>query len=299
VEDDGRVAGILPLRLASARGLRVLRFIGHGPADEQSPICAAADRQAVAQAFARVLDERDGWDICLAERLPEGWAAELGGLVLSREPSPEVELTSSDWDEFLGSRSANFRQQVRKFERRLIRDHGLRYRLADDPGRLDADLSTLFELHAARWGAETSAFPDELVAFHRELAAAALEAGWLRLWFAELEGRPAAAWYGYRLGGAEWFYQQGRDPAWERSSVGFVLTAHTIREAVNDGVGRYRFLRGGEDYKMRFATSEPSVETVAVTAGPKGAAVLAGIRAARHLPSGLRRPVGRLAERRA
>jgi CelD/BcsL family acetyltransferase involved in cellulose biosynthesis len=192
--------------------------------------------------------------------------------VLRREPSPEVELEA---------------------------DHGLSYRLADDPLRLEEDMESLFRLHRARWSDETTAFPQELVPFHLDLAAEALRAGWLRLWLAELEGRPAAAWYGFRLGGADWFYQQGRDPAWERSSVGFVLTTHTIREAVGDGMRRYRFLLGGEEYKARFATSEPSVETVALAVTARGAAALAGVRAAHRLPAGVRRRVGRLAERRA
>jgi CelD/BcsL family acetyltransferase involved in cellulose biosynthesis len=188
---------------------------------------------------------------------------------------------------------------VRKFERRLVRDHGLRFRLADDPERLDRDMTSLFELHDARWGARTTAFPQSLKPFHRELAALALEQGFLRLVFAELEGRPAAVWYGFRLGGADWFYQQGRHPAWARSSVGFVLTAHTIREAVTAGISRYRFLLGGEDYKARFATSEPEVETLAIPRGSRGQAAIAGVRLMTHLPGPLRRPLRRFADTEA
>jgi CelD/BcsL family acetyltransferase involved in cellulose biosynthesis len=300
-DEDGRLAGIVPLQVASSHGLRVLRFIGHRPADELAPLCRSEDRAAVAQAFGAAVREARGWDVCLAERLPpeQSWAESLGGRVLRREPSPEVALETRDWDGFLAARSSNFRQQVRKFERRLLRDHGLRYRLVTDPATLEEDMRTLFHLHRARWGKVTTAFPEELVPFHMDLADAALRAGWLRLWFAELDGRPAAAWYGFRMGGADWFYQQGRDPAWERESLGFVLTAHTIREAVTDGMSRYRFLLGGEEYKARFATSEPSVETVTLAATARGTAALAGARAVRRLPARLRQPLGRLAEKRA
>jgi CelD/BcsL family acetyltransferase involved in cellulose biosynthesis len=301
VAPDGRVAGIVPLQVASSHGLRMLRFVGHRPADELAPLCGPEDRGAVSEALGAAVRESRGWDVCLAERLPEGdgWAEALGGRVLRREPSPEVDLDSGDWDEFLAARSSNFRQQVRKFERRLVRDNALSYRLVDDPATLEEDMHTLVRLHRARWGDVTTAFPEELLPFQLEFAAAALRAGWLRLWFAELDGRPAAAWYGFRLGGADWFYQQGRDPAWERSSVGFVLTVHTLREAVTDGMSRYRFLLGGEEYKSRFATREPSVETVALSGTARGAAALAGVRAVQRLPARVRRPLGRLAERRA
>jgi CelD/BcsL family acetyltransferase involved in cellulose biosynthesis len=109
-----------------------------------------------------------------------------------------------------------------------------------------------------------------------------LKQGWLRMWFAELEGRPAAVFYGFRLGGADWFYQQGRHPAWERSSVGFALTAHTLRDAVHAGIPRYRFLVGGEEYKARFTTHEPELETVAVARGVRGAIAMAAWRARRR-----------------
>jgi CelD/BcsL family acetyltransferase involved in cellulose biosynthesis len=300
-DGDGRTVGIVPLQIASTHGLRVLRFVGHRPADELAPLCAPRERAAVAAAFRDAVRTARGWDVCLAERLPEadGWVEGLGGRVLRSEPSPEIALETDDWDEFLAARSSNFRQQVRKFERRLVRDHALNLRLVDDASTLEEDMETLVRLHRARWGDVTTAFPDELLPFHLDVAAAALGEGWLRLWFAELDGRPAAAWYGFRMGGADWFYQQGRDPAFERASVGFVLTAHTIREAVRDGMRRYRFLLGGEEYKARFTTSEPSVETVALAATARGAVALAGVRAVRRLPARVRQPLGRLAERRA
>jgi CelD/BcsL family acetyltransferase involved in cellulose biosynthesis len=294
---DGGALALVPLSLETLRGVRVLRFVGHGPADELGPVCAPADREQVARRLLSALAEWDDWDVFLAERLAgNGWSDLLGGRTLRREPSPEIAIDTTDWDEFLNARSSNFRQQVRKFERRLVRDHDLSFRLADDPDRLDRDMTIMFELHDARWGGKTTAFPESLKPFHRELAALALEQGFLRLVFAELEGRPAAVWYGFRLGGADWFYQQGRDPAWERASVGFVLAAHTIREAVAAGIAHYRFLLGGEDYKARFATSEPEVETLAISRGSRGRAATAGVRLLTHLPGPLRHPLRRFAD---
>ena len=208
-----------------AYGLRLLRFVGHGPADELAPPCAPEDRGAVAEAF-RSAPPREPAGIpvsqnaCLAG---DGWAGAPGGTTLRRELSPELELSTSDWDEFV-VRSSNSATGGNATERRLTRDHGLRCRLVSDPATIEADMDCLFRLHDACW-ATTTAFTRPSGPSHVEAAAAALKEGWLRMWFAELEGRPAAVWYGFRMGGADWFYQQGRDPAWERSSVGFVLTA--------------------------------------------------------------------------
>jgi CelD/BcsL family acetyltransferase involved in cellulose biosynthesis len=262
-----RLAAILPLYLASARPVRFARFLGHGPADELGPVCAPPDRPAAA----RALVEAAAWarlGVLFAELLPgqHPWSAELGGKVARREASPTLSLNG--WETYLAGRSANFRQQVRARERRLARDHALAFRLADDPSRLDDDLGLLFHLHAARWGPRSPFL--RWRQFHTEFARVALERGWLRLWFLELDGRPAAAWYGFRFARVESYYQAGRDLARSDASVGSVLLAHTIREAAGDGVREYRFLRGGEPFKSRFADADPGLETVVVTRGARG-----------------------------
>ena len=98
--------------------------------------------------------------------------------------------------------------------------------------------------------------------FHRDFAAALLERGWLRLWFLELDGRAAATWYGWNVGGRYAYYLGGFDPEWEKQSVGFVLLAHTIRSATEEQAYEYDFLRGGEEYKARFAAEAREIETV-------------------------------------
>ena len=260
---DGTAAGVLPLYEARRAPMRLLRFLGHGPADHLGPVCAPGDRPAVGEALARAL--AGPRTLLLAERLHphEGWVPRLGGVVVRREESPRIALDAETWDEFLAARSSNFRQQVRRRERKLIREHGLSYRLSDE-STLERDLGSVFALHEARWeGPESTSF-SRAAAFHRDFAAVALDRGWLRLWLAEVGGRPVAAWYGFRFAGAEWYYQAGRDPAWEREAIGFVLLAHTIRSALEDGMTEYRLLLGGESYKDRFASDDPGLETAVI-----------------------------------
>lgn len=289
----GELVAILPMYVASRGPAEILRFVGHGLAGQLGPVCDPAGRPAAARALRRLLasDSLDG-DLFIAEQFPgdQGWSGHLGGKVLRREGNPVLRVGGRSWEEILAARSANFREQIRRRERKLAREHELRYRLADDPDRLGEDLDTLIALHEARWaGAESDAFVGPRRAFHQDFAAQALERGWLRLWFLELDGRPVAAWYGFRYGGAEFYYQAGRDPAWNDRAVGFVLLAHSIREAVADGVREYRLLRGGDPYKGRFADADPGLETIAVARSARGRALLAGAAAAANLPPGPKR----------
>jgi CelD/BcsL family acetyltransferase involved in cellulose biosynthesis len=287
-----RPFAILPLSVTSKRLFRIIRFMGHGLADELGPVCDPADRRIAAQALRRALSEYfSPSDLFVGEHLPcgEPWTALLRGERLSRDPSPVLYPQGRSWEEFVASQSANFREQVRRRERKLQREHGANYRLAD-PSSLERDFEIFLQLHQARWGTGSSSFADARAAFHRDFAAKALERGWLRLWFMEIDNRPVAAWYGFRFADIETFYQAGRDPAWDGYSVGFVLLTHTMREAFNDGVAEYRLLRGREPYKLRFTVEDPGVETILVSLGLPARSALA---IARALPGPGRRLLSR------
>jgi CelD/BcsL family acetyltransferase involved in cellulose biosynthesis len=270
----GEASALLPLYLVRERLPRIARFVGHGPADQLGPVCAPEDRPlAAAQLLGRVRRERV--DLVLAEQLPGDapWSSWLDAVEVARSGSPVLRLAGRTWEDVLAARSSNFRQKVKRDERRLAHETDFRFRLSEDPDRLDADLDVLFRLHAARWRDGGSTFLGRDERFHREFARLALDRGWLRLWILELDGTPAGAWLGFRFAGAECYYQSGRDPAFDRYSVGFLLLVHTIRSALADGADTYRFLRGGEDYKYRFADDDPQLATVVFAGTRRGSAL--------------------------
>ena len=285
---DGSLVAVLPLYVWRARPLRIARFLGHGPGDALGPVCRPADRPAVASALARRLDDL-GVALLVGENLPgeEGWGERLRARPLYREASPALALDGTSWESLLGSWSKNLRSQVRSRERKVAGEHSLSFRLAEDPDRFAGDFARLFELHRARWP-DGSGFADA-EAFHREFAALARERGWARLWLLEIDGETRAAWYGFRFAGVESYYQAGRDPDWDRYRLGFVLHAHTIREAANNGVREYRFLRGDEDFKFRFASHDHGLETFALARSRLARTALgAGLRLPRPLLRRLR-----------
>lgn len=293
VDDEGETAAILPLYRRRQGPLDLARFLGHGAADQLGPVCDPARRHVAAAALGDLADQLPPGGLLLAERLAgdEGLATALGPTV-RREPSPRLVLGGRSWEEWLSSRSSNFRQQVRRRERRLRRGHRLTLRLADDPTRLDRDLTAMIDLHRARWrrGAST-AFSGPREGLHRDFARRALERGWLRLWLAEVDGAPIAAWYGFRYGDVDWYYQAGRDPSWDREAVGFVLLSHTIRTSFEEGALEYRFGLGDEPYKERFSSDDPGLETVVLARSPVRELAAAAAAAGRSLPAGMRRAI--------
>jgi CelD/BcsL family acetyltransferase involved in cellulose biosynthesis len=285
-DGDRRLLGLLPLYEWRGRPLRVLRFIGHGAGDQLGPLAQPAARDAVGQALLRILE--DDFAVLVGEQLPcdERWTERLDGRRIGSEGNPILRFDQETWEEYLGAQSTNLRQQVRRLERRLAGAHDLRYTSPGTRAEFEAGLDALFALHRARWSHVTTNF-GRREGFHRDFASLAYDRGWARLWLLELDGTPAAAWYGLRYAGSECYYQMGRDPQWDRGSVGFVLLVHSLREALADGITEYRFLRGGESFKYRFATDDPRLESL--VAGRGAAAVAAAVQSALRLRRFVRR----------
>jgi CelD/BcsL family acetyltransferase involved in cellulose biosynthesis len=275
--DGETLAAIVPLVVTRGRYIRKARFLGFGPAQELGPIADPADREAAAELLRQALAAiRREWDVFLGDHLPGGgWKTRVGGTLVARKGSPAVRGPWESWDGYLASRSSNFRQELRRKERRLG-DRGLHYREVSELSELDRALDVLFELHRARWGEDASIWFAGQEAFQRAFSRTALEHGWLRLRLLELNGRPAAAYHGFRFGEAEWSYQFGRDPSEKSSSVGLVITAHALRRSLEEGAAEFKLGPGAQLHKLRFATEDAGLETVGLARGLRGrAAILA------------------------
>jgi CelD/BcsL family acetyltransferase involved in cellulose biosynthesis len=169
-------------------------------------------------------------------------------------------------------------------------------------------MEAFFRLHDLRFGSRggSTLSSERAQAFHLDFAEAALGRGWLRLWFLELDGRPAAAWYGWRLGERYSYYNSGLDPEFSSLRPGLVLIAAVIESAFEEGAAEFDFLLGDESYKYRFADAERTVSDVAIArALPHPAGALSGAEFAarkmfRRIPASVRRRLGlgALADRR-
>ena len=284
--DDDEIEAIVPLFMWSRRPLRIVRLIGHGHGDLLGPICLLDDAETLAQAL-RLALAAVPHDVFVGDWVAgdRDWAGVLGGRVIRRTGYPILRFADGSWDDFLASQSQRFRKSVRNLRNRLERKHEVGYRYSD-AATLERDLDAFFRLHRARFREHACNFCGEHEAFQREFAAIALERGWLRLLLLEVDGEPVCSEYGFFFQNAYFSYQGGRDPAWDRESVGFLLEVESIRRALEERAAEYRFLGGEEEYKYRFPTEDPRLETVAAPASGKGRVACAAMDAVWRLPGG-------------
>jgi CelD/BcsL family acetyltransferase involved in cellulose biosynthesis len=270
-EGDRAVRGLLPfVDWPAARGGRLASFPGTRFGDIFCPVAEPGDDEQVAAAVAPELarhlgprcrlqlgrvDSQAGW----WRKLARAWPGRMSAVPQPPEQLPYVSLEGLDWQGYLATRSGQFRSQVKRKMRSLERDHEVRLRRTAGGDQVSSDLEVLFDLHDARFDTRddsSSIARPEARDLHHRFAAAAHEQGWLRLYVLEVDGAPVAAWYGWRVGDRFSYYQAGFDPAWSRYSVGFLLLAETIREAIEEGATEYDLLLGDEAFKERFANGK-------------------------------------------
>ena len=293
------VRAILPLLSRHLRFHRVrVRALTWAIGDLGCPdhLDVLATPAADVAALVPVLEELE-WDVIVlsnlapnapgARRLAQALSAR--GHVTLRQPlwvCPYLDLPG-DWESYLKRVSRNRRQALRYMEKSLRRHHTVT--ITDyDGARVAEGWQRLVTLHEQRWaeGGGLGAFRDPHVdRLHRRFTAELARRGQLWLTTLDLDGEPAAAWYGFTWGDTAYFYQSGRDPRWERESVGQVLLAMMIRRAMERGLKRFDFLRGEDPYKRLWTTLGQTTEEITIFRRGlrgrwlRGVEALAGVRA--------------------
>jgi CelD/BcsL family acetyltransferase involved in cellulose biosynthesis len=190
----------------------------------------------------------------LSAPLPDGFSADN---VEDQEPCPILSIEDAG-DDLQNLVSTHFRKKIRYYHRALERIGEVRIE-SPTSETLDDLLTALFDLHAARWqrrGLPGLLADDASQQFHRDVARRMLSAGMLRLYATRCNDRIVAVFYGYAFQGTVYYYLSGYDPDLEKLSIGTILVAHAIEEAVRDGATTFDFLRGAEEYKYAWGAKD-------------------------------------------
>jgi CelD/BcsL family acetyltransferase involved in cellulose biosynthesis len=168
--------------------------------------------------------------------------------VTQEDVAPGVVLPAA-WDDYLEGLSKKDRHELRRKFRRLESEAAWRWYSVRDPEQVAARLDDFLSLMKMSRAEKAAYMTAEREDFFRRMARRTAELGLLQLSFMELDGKPVAASICFDYGGARLLYNSGSDPQAGYYSVGLLLHALTLREAIEQGKKYFDFLRGDEPYK--------------------------------------------------
>ena len=276
VRDGDEVIGIAAWhqdRLAT--GLRVARLLGTGHRVE--PLAVPGREATVAQAVTAALGRLPHGPGALSlDRADAGspWPGLLalgrGSAVVERETTgaPVVRLDGRTWEEWLATRSRNFRSQ-RTQARRRLEEHGAVVRLAEAPEAIDAAVEGFLRLTAARWDTPAWNRPrgGGIGEMLREAARDLVPRGRMRIWVLEADGTPLSVQLFVGAGDELSYWNGGYDRRWSRLRPGFETLVQALEHACAMGDRRVDLGGGAIPYKRRLADADEPIVSALVLPG--------------------------------
>lgn len=262
VRSNGTLDAFAPLYILRDEdsGESLGMFIGTGVTDYLDAIVASGcDAASLVETMTSA--DCQMWDLqqmrpssaLLNAPLPESWSDNAE----DQEACPVLSIENAG-EELQNILSTHSRKKLRYFRRLAEREGTVRYEAAT-PQSLDELLGALFDLHGARWRRRglPGVLEDEPIrAFHHDVARRMLDAGALRMYAMRIDVRIVAVFYGFAHYGTVFYYLSGYDPDLEKLSLGNVIVAHAVDEAVRAGAHTFDFLRGAEEYKYSWGAKD-------------------------------------------
>lgn len=272
VREAGKLVGLAPFFVAEGS----LLTLGAGSTTRVEPVTLPGRENDVAKVTAPALAEAGAsllqfagipasspWPELLREAWPGGaaWLHED-----ERMPSPTLSVEGLTFDDWFASRSSNFRNQIRKYER-LLEERDAQLELAADAEAL----AGFARLHHARWATRGgSGVLDGGVEQAVEAAARELPPERFRLFTISAAEGPVGAALFVAAGGEVSSWLGGFDEGWRDVSPQLLLGVAAIRHAIASGDRRVDFGAGSAEYKRRLSDGEETLRWITLVPPGRG-----------------------------
>ncbi len=184
----------------------------------------------------------------------EGWQIEIH----QQDICPVISLPQT-WEEYLQKIGKKQRHEIKRKWKNVEEHLHPQFSVVSSAENIDQAAHDFIHLHKLSSAEKAAFWTPEQTAYFRDIIQVAAENNWLKLFFLEVEGKRAATMLCFDYNNQFYLYNSGYDPVqFAGMSIGNVLTSHTIKTAIELGRSRYDFLRGDEEYKLRYgAVAEP------------------------------------------
>lgn len=181
---------------------------------------------------------------------------------------PYIELPPT-FDEYMATFSRKRRKEIKRQSRVMLEQFGATVEVHATPELVVANLDSLMRLHTDRWQSANQTgnmVRPGFARFLNRVCAGPPGGATPRLYLMKQEQKPVAALLVFHSGPSALAYSIGRDPncAISHLSPGFALLFSSIKDAIEQGLHYYDFLRGDEGHKTHLTKSARKTVTLLV-----------------------------------
>ena len=257
IRHHDKVIGIAPLMLRDGEA----RFIGNADVcDFLDCIIAPGEEKAFFRILISHLRQQRISQVVLGHVRPDSSvfthlpavAEALGcsALCIPEDVVLELQLPAT-WDEFLLLLSGKERHEIRRKLRRLEETGNIRYRTLVEQGAVELELTTFLDLFRMNRSDKASFMTGQMEMFFHAIAGALSSEHILKLGFLDLDSQTVAAVMCFDYNSTRYLYNNAYDSQFSALSVGLLSKAFSIKDSIHQGMAKYDFLKGAEEYKHR------------------------------------------------
>jgi CelD/BcsL family acetyltransferase involved in cellulose biosynthesis len=277
--EDGRLVGIAPLFQAEWEGIPTLLLIGSieisdyldliGRNEDLPRFCAALLEflaQEPALAGCKRLDLYNVLETSPALSALRNAAQDLSWGYAQEPFRPALTIPlPGNWEAYLAGIDKKQRHEIRRKMRRAYEsERPVRWYYVQEASTLESEIDAFLGLMSQ--DEEKARFLTlPMRENFRNTMRCAFEANCLHLSFLEIDGHKAAAYLSMDYLNQLWVYNSGIDGSFNEYSPGWVLLGELLRWANENKRSAFDFMRGDEDYKIRFGAQKRDVMRVTVT----------------------------------
>ena len=226
------------------------------------------------QTLLESMDNQDFQNLCLFSLRDTSPTLELFP-DMARKMGYTVEIEEEDvtsgialpgtWDEYLALLNKKDRHELRRKLRRMDSQSDWKWYSLSEPTQVAERLSEFISLMRQSRADKDEFMTPERERFFSNITQRMAELGQLHLYFLDMDGSTVATSLCFDYGGSRLLYNSGYDPGYGYFSVGLLLNAMCLKDAIEQGLDYFDFLRGPEAYKAHLGGQQRSLYQMVVT----------------------------------
>ncbi|APV44558.1 Acetyltransferase [Dehalogenimonas formicexedens] len=269
ISSGNDVIGIAPLRT----GGDTTRFIGSADVcDYLDFMVKEGSENEFFQALLESLDHANTKTVELESLRPDSTAlkhllpmAKSRGLrvdVADTDVSLDMPLAPT-WDAYRSSLTTHQRHEIGRKMRRLEEAGDIRFDITV-PVDTDTELATFIRLLRASRADKAGFMTAAMESYFKNLAESMNRSGYLRFGHLRMGREIVASIMCFDYNGTRYLYNSGYDPQYSSLSVGLLSKIYSIKDAIEQKMNRYDFLKGTETYKYHLGGVEMPISRLRI-----------------------------------